>query len=162
MIDKPRYAGRAVAEKAADPVDPDDPAGFGACADQVVGNVTIMREDRRRVGVRENDGGARLLHHLHRGAVPSVRTAGNHADPSHFGEDALAVIRKAPIGLLGAARSGTVGGIIGDQHPANTGLAPRLNKGVAAFVERGHALDIEENGELALGPCGLDISNRPH
>ena len=147
-----------VAEEDADAVDADDAAGLGAATDQIVGDVARMISQCARVRVREDDGLARHLQHVARGAIAGVRQAFDEADAIHLGDRLAAEVGEAFVFRVVDAGADLVPAVVDEQHPADAEIDVEL-KHAQLIAHREAAFDVEEDGEFAFGFRARDVGD---
>ena len=103
------------------------------------------------VGMREDDGPADVLHHLHRRAPAGVRAAWEHSHARHFVEHLAAEKCETAIVVLTAAADGVVA-VVGHEHPFDAQRVKELDH-AQLIAECTGAFQIEAHAEspAALG-----------
>jgi hypothetical protein len=118
----------------------------------------MFLDERPGIGVREDHRIARALHRRHRRLETAVRAVHDHSDTVHLIDRTAPEIGKAGV-LVMAAGASQIVAVIGDQHVAHAEVIVTLDQ-VDPASQRVHALDVEGDGHLAVGPRPVDVGDR--
>jgi hypothetical protein len=123
-----------------------------------VRDVPVVVDQGFCVGVGKDHRVGGTLHRGHGGPQAAVGTVHDHADPIHLVDYLAPEVGEAGV-LVMAAGAGQIVAVIGKEHVAHAGLVIELHQ-IGPAIERGHALDIEGDGDLARRARQVDVANR--